>query len=40
MRFSFKEDAVFYTLDNIRSFVETGDIVQTRKSNHGPEYGR
>jgi len=31
--FLFKEDAVFYTLDNIRSFVETGDIVQTRKSN-------
>jgi len=31
--FLFKEDAVFYTLDNLRSFVETGDIVQTRKSN-------
>jgi len=31
--FLYKESAVFYTLDNIRSFVETGDVVQTRKSN-------
>jgi glycogen synthase len=31
--FLYKENAVFYTLDNIRSFVETGDIVQMRKSN-------
>ncbi|MBI5056601.1 MAG: glycogen/starch synthase [Nitrospirae bacterium] len=29
----YKEDAVFYTLDNIRDFVETADIVQARKAN-------
>jgi glycogen synthase len=31
--FLYKESAVFYTLDNIRSFVETGHNVQMRKSN-------
>ncbi len=31
--FLYKEDAVFYTLENIRSFVETGDVVQMRKMN-------
>lgn len=31
--FLFKEDAVFCTLDNLRSFVETGAVVQIRKSN-------
>lgn len=31
--FLFKEDAVFYTLENIRAFVETGNIVQARKTN-------
>lgn len=31
--FIYKESAVFYTLDNIRSFVETGHNVQMRKSN-------
>ena len=31
--FLYKESAVFYTIENIRSFVETGDIVQARKSN-------
>lgn len=31
--FLFREDAVFYTLDHIRLFVETGNIVQARKTN-------
>ncbi|MBI4681803.1 MAG: glycogen/starch synthase [Nitrospirae bacterium] len=31
--FLYKEDAVTYTLENIRSFVETGDVVQMRKMN-------
>lgn len=31
--FLYREDAVFYTPENIRNFVETGDIVQMRKTN-------
>ncbi len=31
--FLFKEDAVFYTLENINDFIESGDIVQMRKTN-------
>ncbi len=31
--FLYKEDAVTYTLENIRLFVETGDVVQMRKMN-------
>lgn len=31
--FLFKEDAVFYTLENIMDFVETDEIVQVRKTN-------
>ncbi len=31
--FPFREDAVFYTLDNIRAFVESGNAVQIRKTN-------
>ncbi len=29
----FKEDAVFYTLENIMDFVETDEVVQVRKTN-------
>jgi len=31
--FPFREDAVFYTLDNIRAFVDTANTVQMRKTN-------
>jgi glycogen synthase len=31
--FLFKEDAVFYTLENVQDFIESEDIVQTRKKN-------
>ena len=31
--FLFREDAVFYTPENIRNFVATGSIVQMRKTN-------
>ncbi len=31
--FLYREDAAFYTLENIRDFVKTGDIVQMRKTN-------
>ncbi len=31
--FLFKEDAVFYTLENIHDFIESGNIVQMRKNN-------
>jgi glycogen synthase len=31
--FLYREDAVFYTPENIRNFVETGSIVQMRKTN-------
>ncbi len=31
--FLYREDAAFYTLENIRDFAATGDIVQMRKKN-------
>ncbi|RJQ21738.1 MAG: glycosyltransferase [Nitrospiraceae bacterium] len=31
--FLYKEDAVFYTLGNVSTFVDTGDCVQMRKAN-------
>ena len=31
--FLFKEDAVFYKPENIKSFIDSGEIMQTRKTN-------